>query len=265
MHIHFLDAYQGGPSRVHQLDPRVKLVATIVFILVCSLTPAGDWVGFALLFGLLMLVTRLARLSPWLILRRSFVAVPFALMAVTLIFTTPGLPLFRLSVGPFSVTVSSAGLIRFVSLLLRSWLSVMMAVLLSTTTTFPQLLRAMRDLRFPRVLVSIISFAYRYLFVLADEALRLNQARVARAAVLGGGKAGGSIGWRARVLGGMVGSLFIRSYERSERIYNAMVARGYAGEIRTLAEPPLRMADVGAGVLFVLVVAGIQIVSRLLV
>jgi cobalt/nickel transport system permease protein len=63
----------------------------------------------------------------------------------------------------------------------------------------------------------------------------------------------------------MVGSLFIRSYERSERIYNAMVARGYAGEIRTLTEPSLRAADLGMGVLFVLILAGIQAISWLLV
>jgi cobalt/nickel transport system permease protein len=263
VHIHFLDAYQGGPSPVHGLDPRVKLVATVAFILSCSLTPTGAWMGFALLFGLLMGVTRVARLSPWLVIRRSFVALPFALVAVTLVFTTPGPSLLRLDLGPWTLALSATGLILFLSLMIKSWLSVMMAVLLSATTTFPDLLRAMRDLRLPRVLVGIISFAYRYLFVLADEALRLNQARLARAAEVEGQKAGGSIGWRARVLGGMVGSLFIRSYERSERIYNAMVARGYAGQIRTLTEPPLRVSDVAIGLLFLLILGSIQVMSWL--
>lgn len=265
MHIHFLDAVQGGPSRVHQLDPRVKLIATLAFILSCSLVPAGAWLGLLLLLGLLAVVTRLAGLSPWLILRRSFVALPFVLVAVTLVFTTPGAPLLRLGLGSWTLTASAPGLMRFLSIVVKSWLSVMMAVLLSATTTFPELLRAMRDLRLPRILVGIISFAYRYIFVLADEALRLNQARLSRSAQVAGAKAGGSIAWRARVLGGMVGSLFIRSYERSERIYNAMLSRGYAGEIRTLAEPRLSAVDLGMGTLFVLILAGIQVISWLFV
>ena len=78
----------------------------------------------------------------------------------------------------------------------------------------------------------------RYLAVLGDEAGRMNRARQARSASADG-RAGGGIGWRARTTGAMVGSLFIRSYERSERVYAAMLARGFEGTIKgvELARP----------------------------
>jgi cobalt/nickel transport system permease protein len=75
----------------------------------------------------------------------------------------------------------------------------------------------------------------------------LRRARAARSAVQPGRKSGGSLSWRARVAGGMAGNLFIRSYARSERIYQAMAARGYQGELRVLTPPPLHMFDVAVG------------------
>ncbi len=80
---------------------------------------------------------------------------------------------------------------------------------------------------------------WRYLFVLADEALRLLRARQARSGQTDrpGLKPGGSLSWRGRVAGGMAGSLFLRAFERSDRIYMAMVARGYDGEVRSSPLP----------------------------
>ncbi len=94
-------------------------------------------------------------------------------------------------------------------------------------------MEGLRRLHLPRIMVAIIGFMYRYLAVLTDEATRLNRARASRSAVVAG-RGGGSVAWRASVVGGMVGSLFIRSYERSERVYAAMQARGFEGEFRTL-------------------------------
>jgi cobalt/nickel transport system permease protein len=151
-------------------------------------------------------------------------------------------------------------LIRFVSIVLKSWLSVQIAVLLAGTTPFPDLMDAMRALHFPRVLVAIVSFMWRYIFVLVDEAMRLRRARDARSAVRAGHKGGGSVTWRAKVAGGMAGNLFIRSYARSERIYQAMAARGYRGEFRTLAPAALERADLSLGL-----VAMVYLLSVLLI
>jgi cobalt/nickel transport system permease protein len=83
-------------------------------------------------------------------------------------------------------------------------------------------------------LTTIIAFLYRYLFVLTDEAFRLLRAREARSAGLPGRKSGGNLAWRIKTTGHMAGQLFLRSYDRSDRIYNAMLARGYTGHLRTL-------------------------------
>jgi cobalt/nickel transport system permease protein len=100
---------------------------------------------------------------------------------------------------------------------------------------------AMRAVRIPRLLVSIFGLMWRYLFVLVDEVLRMLRARAARSGQSDqpGLKTGGSLAWRARIAGGMAGSLFLRAFERSDRIYMAMAARGYDGEVRAAPLPPV--------------------------
>ena len=139
--------------------------------------------------------------------------------------------------------ITDQGLWLFLSVIAKAWLSVLVSGLLVATTPFPDLLKAMRRLHIPPVLVTTISFTYRYLFVLVDEALRLQTAREARSA-----GPGGTVPWRAKVLGGMIGSLFIRSYERSERIYQAMLSRGYAGQLQTMTQLAWGARDTWIGI-----------------
>lgn len=241
MHIHFTDQYRDGSSLIHRLDPRTKVLCTLAFILIASLLSPGRWLHYALLSIVPLFGAMLAGIGPGYIVKRSFIALPFALAAITLPFTVPGpqatLPLFG------GIQVSIEGTIRFFSIVVKSWISVQMAILLVTTTAFPDLLWALRALHIPRPLVAILALMYRYIFVLADEAMRLRRARAARSGVHEGRTAGGSIVWRGRVTGGMVGNLALRAFERSERIYDAMVARGYTGEIRHFAPPRLRPDD----------------------
>lgn len=238
LHIDSNDQYQRGSSRIHRLDPRVKILGTLAFILTATFLPPGAWVSFGLLLGAALVLAQTTRLGWTFALKRSVVALPFALAAITLPFTVPGQPIAQLG----SFTLSAEGSIRFLSILVKSWLSVQVAILLTATTPFHTILWGLRELRIPRVLISIVSFMYRYLFVLGDEALRLIRARSARAAS-GLGRSGGSLIWRGKVAGGMVGNLTLRAFERSERIYDAMVARGFQGEIKTLAPPTLATAD----------------------
>jgi cobalt/nickel transport system permease protein len=262
MHIHALDAYRSEESLVHRLDARVKLILAVLFIVATALTPDGAWLAYGLLAGLLLGVVVGSRLGVGFVLRRSLVALPFALAAVTAAFSTPGQALLTVHVFGGEVTVTDVGLVRFVGILLKSWLSVQMAVVLTASTPFPALLRAMRSLRVPKVLVAITGFAYRYIFVISDEALRMMRARAARSGARSG-KGGGSAFWRARVTGGMAGSLFLRSIERSERIYDAMVARGYDGEVRVLRSPTLGLGDIFVALLFTLLIVVIQLIARL--
>jgi cobalt/nickel transport system permease protein len=263
MHAHMLDRYQAGASLVHRLEPRVKVVLTILFIISNVALPDGAWLAFLLAWGMLLLSSALAGLGYGYLLRRSFVALPFALAAISAIFTLPGQPLFAWMLGPWRLVATDAGLIRFSSIVMRSWLSVQMAILLTATTQFPDLMHALRHLRVPKMLVAIVSFMYRYLFVLIDEATRLLRAREARSARLNPSHGGGSLAWRARIAGNMAGQLFLRSYERSDRVYNAMLARGYAGQFLTLNPHIMRQRDWVVLLLAIVVLLLIQLVGRL--
>jgi len=267
MHISFLDPYQPRPSLIHHLDARVKLVLALAFILATALAPPGAWPVYVLLFALVFAVEILSELGVSHVLRRALIALPFALAALPVLFTVPGPALLTVPIGPWELTITGPGLERFISILLKSWISVQMAIVLAASTAFPDLLMAMRAIRVPRLLVAIFGLMWRYLFVLADEALRLLRARSARSGLIyrpaaedpdrSAGKVGGTVAWRARVTGGMAGSLFLRSFERSDRIYAAMAARGYDGEVRAFPLPPI--SPVAWGVL----VGGVSLLGML--
>jgi cobalt/nickel transport system permease protein len=245
VHVHFLDPYRALASPVHALDGRVKFVLAVAYILTVSLTPLGAWPIYSLLLALILSAEILSNLGIGYVWKRASLALPFVLAALPIVFTTPGDPLFTLDLGPLRLAASGAGMGRFVNVALKSWLSVQAAIVLASSTPFPELLKAMRAVRVPRLLVAMFGLMWRYLFILVDEALRLMRARTARsgAPVVRAGsrpaRRGGSLAWRARVTGGMAGSLFLRAFERSERIYVAMLSRGYDGEVRSLALAPL--------------------------
>ncbi len=213
-------------------------------------------------------INRLAGLDARYLIARSFIALPFAMAAVSVLFTVPGNSLFALGVGKNVIVLTDAGVIRFFSILLRSWISVQAAIVMAATTQFPDLIHALRHLRVPGILVAIISFMYRYLFVLSDETLRLLRARESRSALppRGGGaplaRGGGGLAWRARVAGNMAGQLFLRSYERSDRVYNAMLARGYQGQLFTMNQHEITPRDWAVGGIALLVLILLQIVGR---
>jgi cobalt/nickel transport system permease protein len=258
-----LDRYVHRESRIHQLDPRVKVIVTLLFIVSNVLLPDDAWLAYITAALYLLVATHLAGFTPWFIVKRSFIALPFALAAVSLLFTVPGEPLLQIPLGSRALTISDAGLLRFTSILLRSWLSVQMAILLTATTPFPDLMHALRHLRVPAVIVAIIGFMYRYLFVLADEAGRLLRARAARSAVSAAGRGGGSLSWRAQVAGNMVGQLFLRSMERSDRVYNAMLARGYQGQLLTMNPHVMERGDWALGAVALLLIAATQLIGYL--
>jgi len=254
VHFDLTDQYRARPSAIHRLDPRVKVVVAVLFILACSLVPVGAWAGFAGLLVLVVLASAGSRLGPAFALRRSYVALPFALVAVPLLFTVPGDVIF--TVPGLGWTASAQGLERFLSVLLRSWIAIQAAILLTAVTPFPDLLWALGALRLPRTLVATIGFMYRYLFVLTDEAARMLRARAARASHPPGSRRPGVV-WQARVAGNMVGSLFLRALERSERVHAAMLARGYNGQLPSLTAHHLHLADWIATALAVLLLAGL--------
>lgn len=243
MHADVFDQYHFTPSRVHELDPRIKVLITVLFILSNALLPDGSWPAFALAWLLLLVANDHSGLGLGFTFKRSAVAIPFALVAISAIFSPHGSSLAVWDLGFITLVPTDLGLIRFLSIMVRSWLSVQIAILLVATTQFPDLLHALEHLRLPRTLTTIIAFLFRYLFVLTNEVFRILRAREARSAGLPGVKGGGTLSWRIKTTGSMAGQLFLRSYERSDRIYQAMISRGYTGHIRTLNPHHLERRD----------------------
>lgn len=245
MHVHFLDPYRAGASPVHRADARVKLVLTLAFIITMALLPVGAWPVYALAWFSVLAVIILSGLGVRFVLGKAALALPFVMAALPLLFRAPGPALLSFQIGPWVIAVQQAGLERFLSIALKSWISVQAAILLATSTPFPELLVAMRAIRLPRLLVAVFSLMWRYLFIFVDEVLRMTRARQARSGQSDRPdlKTGGSVVWRARVTGNMAGSLFIRAFERSDRIYAAMLARGYDGEVRSAPLSPLSKAS----------------------
>ncbi|MEN8098220.1 MAG: cobalt ECF transporter T component CbiQ [Chloroflexota bacterium] len=252
MHIHLFDQFQSGSSFLHRLDARVKIVVGLVTILAVTLTPTAAYPAFVLHGCWIMFLMIAARIQVRPVLKRSLIALPFALAAITLIFTVPGEVIWNLPLTHWAI--SQEGLARFLSVVVRSWLSVLIAILLSTTTQPTDLLWAFHALKMPSMLLGIISFMIRYVFVLSDEGTRMHRARESRSASpMDGKKPKSLLLWRFKVTGWMVGQLFLRSYSRSDRVYQAMASRGYRGELRRLGTPKLETRNLILGAAVVLV------------
>ena len=254
----FLDEYSNLDSFLHRLDPRVKFITTLAFILAVLVTPPLHlWVFggyFALIAGLLLL----SKLPLLYVLKRSLVIVPFVLMvAIFIPFFKQGEVAGSYNLWLWEVTVTYDGLAILANVLIKAWLSILSLILLSSTTGFTSLLKGLEQLGMPRVMVMILSFMYRYIFVLVDEVMRLWQARASRN--FGRGKRI----WQIKTVGDMIGTLFIRSYERGERVYSAMVSRGYDGKIRMLGSLRFRRADAYFGVTFLLALVSIGLTALL--
>lgn len=255
------DRYLGRGSVVHRADGRVKLALTLGYVLLVTATPPGSWLALAALALPVAALVTLARLPIHVVLKRSALALPFVLAAVPVAFTRPGEEFAVVPIVGWKAT--HEGLAALGTILVKSWISVVLACVLTATTTPIELVRALRGLHVPPLLAAVIFFTYRYVFTVGDEASRLMRGRASRSGAIAGHRSGGTIGWRARVLGSMVGTLFLRSYERSERVFAAMQSRGYDGEPRFLDPPTLRRFELVSAGALLLYAALVQVVLRL--
>ena len=256
------ELYSHRYSVVHQMDARVKLIFTLVFLICLNLTPFAAWPAYVLFLALVVSASLAARLSPRLLLKRSLIALPFLLAAVPLLFTGPA-PTLPVRLGKWDLLLSLQGIERFISIAIKMWLSVLAAVILGAATRFSELSNALLQLKVPRLLVAIITLMWRYLFVIIEEVTRMLRARSSRSAYAPGlNRGGGSVWWRASVTGGMAGSLFLRALERSDRVYAAMLSRGYSGDLPAGMSFPIptaqkRLLLPGILVMVVLLIVGI--------
>jgi cobalt/nickel transport system permease protein len=233
----FIDEYSGLDSFVHRLDPRSKLLGSLAFILLVVITPVGNWRLLAAYFIAVAGWVLLSRVPPFYVLKRSLVIFPFVVMiAIFMPFFKQGQAVAGWDIGAWHIQVTYEGLVVFLNVVVKSWICILCLIILSSSTKFEQILRGMYSLKVPGVFVHITSFMYRYVFVLADQAMRMQMARDSR-----------NFGMKRsntfKTMGGMIGILFIRSYERGERIYAAMLSRGYTRDIFEMSKLQFRAPD----------------------
>ncbi|KOV62731.1 cobalt ABC transporter permease [Streptomyces sp. MMG1121] len=216
--------YRHGHSPVHALPPHTKLTAAFLFVMVVVSTPREATWAFAVYAVLLAYVAYVVRVPALFLLKRLLIEGPFVAFAVLMPFVAEG---ERVHVLGLSLSVN--GLWGAWNVLAKGTLGVAVSVLLAATTELRALLLGLQRLRLPPLLVQISSFMIRYGDVITDEMRRMRIARESR-----GFEAKGVRHWG--VLAKSAGALFIRSYERGERVHLAMVSRGYAGAMPVIDE-----------------------------
>ncbi len=218
-HLHY-----HGHSPVHRLPAEVKLVALLTFVFLVVATPREAYAAFGAHLAVLVGVVIVSGV-PWrYLLPRFVVEVPFLIFAALMPFVATG-P--RVEVGPF--LLSEAGLVGAWGLAAKATLGTFAALIVATTTEPRDLVVGLERLHVPGQLVQIAGFMIRYLEVVAEQLTRMRIARESR-----GFRARSPRQWPA--LGASAGALFIRSYERGERVHLAMLSRGYTGTMPRLHE-----------------------------
>lgn len=214
--------HHAADSPVHALPAHVKVVALLGYVAAVVATPRDMVWPYGVHLAILLGVIALARVPPGFLAPRMVVEVPFVLFALVLPFVATG-P----TTAFLGLTVSEAGLWGAWAVLARATLGVLAALTLAATTELTDLLEGLRRLRLPRQMVEIMGFMLRYLHVVGEEWTRMRIARESR------GFRGSAAGWP--VLARSLGTLFIRSYERGERVHLAMLSRGYTGAMPVMA------------------------------
>lgn len=217
--------YIHGTSLVHETPAYIKIVVGVATIFLIVLTPPEAVGAFAAYLLIIGFVIWLAGLEFRKVIPRMVVEIPFLAFAVMMPFfgAAP-----RIAVGP--LLLSEPGLWAAWGLIAKATLGVLISITLSATTQISDVVAGLRRLHVPDLFISILTSMVRYLNVVAEESARMSRARAAR-----GYEVRGPRTWP--VLAQSLGTLFIRSYERGERVHLAMMSRGYRGHMPELSQP----------------------------
>jgi cobalt/nickel transport system permease protein len=214
---HVSRLYVSRDSLVHRLPAQTKIVALLGFVLLVVSTPPDTYWAYGGYALVLITVTLLAHVPVRLVLRRMTIEIPFVAFALLIPFFATGQ---QTQVLGFSVSIT--GVHAMLNILAKSTLGVFASVLLAATTDLREILLGLERLRMPSIMVQIAAFMLRYTDVIAGEMDRMRIARESRGFVARDLR-------QLRVVAAGAGALFIRAYERGERVHLAMLSRGYTG------------------------------------
>jgi len=242
-----LDEMTSNKTIIHRIHPCAKLLTTVIFLTVVASFSKYEVSGLFPMFFYPILLIILGELPLGPILNRVALALPFVLFIGIFNPLLDQIPV--LQIGPLFI---SGGWLSFFSILLRFLLAVTAALILVATTGIDAIGMALLQLQVPRVFVVQLLFMYRYLYVLLEEFIRTMRAYSLRNFQ--------GEGIRPRVWGSLLGQLLLRTIDRAQRIYGAMLCRGFDGEIRLLG----RKKIVGLDIVYFLGWSGFFIVVRLI-
>ncbi len=232
LNIGYLETLSYQETSIHRLDPRAKLLTTLVFIVVVVSFPKYAILSLLPFIFYPVTMAALGNVPMWYLAKKILIAAPFAF------FIGVFNPLLEREImvhlGPLAI---SGGWVSFASIMLRFVLTVSAALLLVAVTGFHQVCLALQKLGMPKALVLQLLFLYRYLFVLADEAARMVRARALRSFQ--------GRGLDFRTYSSMLGHLLLRTLDRAQRLHLAMLSRGFDGEIRQFRALRFTARDVG--------------------
>lgn len=226
----YLDMLAYRDTAIHRLDPRAKLVATLAFVVAVVSFPKYEISGLLPFLLFPVALFSLGDIPVGFVLKKVLVASVFAVcigMFNPLLDREPVLAVLGMQV--------SGGWISFLSILVKFFLTVTAGLLLVATTSFPGICRALGQLGMPELFTAQLLFLYRYLSVLMEETMRVVRARELRS--FHGRRAG------IREFASIAATLFLRTVERAERIYRAMLARGFSGRLHTVRQVQFRATD----------------------
>ena len=207
------------------MPAHLKIVAGLLFIIVAVATSISNWQAFIGYFLLIGLALAIAQLPVRKILSRATVEIPFVLFAFLMPFFGAG-EKFEL----FGLSLYREGLLAGAAIIAKGTLGLLVAITLSGSTKAREIIGGLEILRLPALMVQIATFMLRYVNVVSDEMERMKVARQSR-----GFEARGIADWK--ILTQAAGALFIRSYERGERVHLAMLSRGYLGIMPVMEKP----------------------------
>lgn len=225
-----IDRYAKG-SRYFRFDPRVKLACVITFIVVIAFLRSLEALALCVLFAILL--AEISGVPARHIGENLAMASPFILFAFLTMWYSTGLP-------------------NAVALMLRIFASVLALVVLIASTPFFDTIRAFRWFRMPRLLATLILFTYRFIFVIIDEIARMRMARKARG-FSGGTSLLDKVAFTT--IANTIGMVFVRSQLRAASTFDALLSRGYDGEVRTLTKLQAKGRDAAFALPFALVCA----------
>lgn len=216
-HGHAHGLYLSGHSPLHRMRPECKVAATVAFVLAVVVTPREAFWAFGVDAVLILVAAGAAGLSPTRLLRRLSLEAPF--LAFALFLPIVGQPPRTDVLG---LSLSTAGLWAAWNIVVKGTLGVAATVLLASTTTIPELLHGLDRLHAPRAFTAVAGFMVRYGEVITGDMRRMRIARQSRAY-------DPRWLWQGKAIAASAGALFIRSYERGERVHLAMLSRGFDG------------------------------------